>query len=79
MRTRIQKWGNSLAVRIPRSIAADSRLAEGAEVEMVLEGGEIRLKPVLQKYDVETLVAGITPRNLHQEVDTGAPRGNEVW
>lgn len=75
MRTTIRKWGNSLGVRIPIVLADDARLADGAEVELTVRGGELVVAPVLALAD---LVARITPDNLPELVDD-APRGAELW
>ncbi|MGH7468300.1 MAG: AbrB/MazE/SpoVT family DNA-binding domain-containing protein [Longimicrobiales bacterium] len=79
MRVRVQKWGNSLAVRIPRPIAADAGLQEGNEADMVLSDGEIHLRPVSPRYELADLIRAIKPTNRHGEVDWGSRRGGEVW
>lgn len=80
MHTRVQKWGNSLAVRIPRSFAASTGISEGSEVEIAVDDGEIRLRPVPgPSYRLDDLLAQITPENLHTEVDTGPATGGEAW
>jgi len=76
----ISKWGNSLAVRIPLAIARQASLAEGVSVKLSLdEEGGIVLRPVRRRYELGDLVAGITPKNRHQETDWGKPRGKESW
>ena len=80
MRTRIQKWGNSLAVRIPRTFAADAGLDRDTPVELGLHEGSITIRPVVEAtLDLARLVAGITPDNLHGELDMGGPVGREAW
>jgi len=80
MRARIQKWGNSLAVRIPRTFAADAGIDRDTQVEIGLYEGVITVKPVVAAgLDLAALVEGITPDNLHGEVDTGEPVGREAW
>lgn len=80
METRIQKWGNSLALRIPQAFAAEVGLSQDSPVELTLEEGRLVIKPVpAGTFTLEDLLAGITPDNLHGEVDTGAPVGKEVW
>jgi len=78
--SRIAKWGNSLAVRIPLAIAKQASLAEGDAVKLALdrEGG-IVLRPVRRKYELSDLVAQITPKNRHRETDWGRPEGKESW
>jgi antitoxin MazE len=79
MRARIQKWGNSLALRIPRSVAEETGLAQGAEVELQVRSGrlEIRVKPA-KTYRPEDLIRRIRKSNLHGEVDFGPPVGREL-
>lgn len=80
MLTKVQKWGNSLAVRIPKAVALDANLENESVVEMALVDGEIIIKPAPQKrWHLDELVAKITASNLHSEVDAGKAAGNEVW
>ena len=79
MRTRIAKWGNSLGVRIPQAVARDLGLDEGATVEMRVSGKNLVLAPAHRDYSLQELVAGITAKNRHREIDWGAPVGHESW
>ena len=80
MATKVQKWGNSLAVRLPREVAEKFRLSEGTNVLIQPEGKKIVIRPAKEKEEtLEELVAKITPENRHEEVDWGRPRGREVW
>ena len=80
MKTRIQRWGNSLALRIPKSFAAETHLEQGTLVEMSLVNGTLLVTPLRQPaVTLEALLQGITPDNLHHEVDTGPVVGSEVW
>jgi antitoxin MazE len=79
MRTRVQKWGNSLAVRIPKPFAEGAGLQPSSEVEVSLEKGEVRLSPVRPRWKLRTLLAGVTKKNLHAEVDSGQAVGREAW
>ncbi len=80
MRARVQKWGNSLAVRIPKSLALESQLGQNTLVEMSLEAGKIVLVPLPQpQITLEHLLEGVTPGNLHRETETGEAVGREVW
>jgi antitoxin MazE len=75
MRVRVQKWGNSLARRIPRSYAAATSLNPGAEVDLTLEDGRLVATPVTAtRYRLEDLLAEVTPENIHGEVDAGPNR-----
>ena len=79
MRTRVQKWGNSLAVRIPKPFAEGAGLRPSSEVEVSLEKGVVRLSPVRPRWKLRLLLSGVTKRNLHAEVDAGPAVGREVW
>lgn len=81
MTTRVQKWGNSLALRIPKSFAQEVKLDQGTEVELSLENGKLLIRPLDKEnpYTLEGLVAGITDENLHGEIDLGGSVGNEAW
>lgn len=79
METHIGRWGNSLAVRIPRAFARELQLAEGGTVELLLEDGSLLLRPPRQRYDLDQLLAAVTPENRHAETDWGEAAGAEVW
>ena len=80
MKVTVKKWGNSPAVRIPAAIMQASRLALDEIVDVREEGGRIVIEPLRQKkYDLDTLIKGITARNCHDMVDFGAPQGKETW
>lgn len=77
---RIQKWGNSLAVRIPKPYAAQVGLGPNSVVNVSIVDGRLLLEPVEPpQYTLADLLAGITEANRHHEVDTGGPVGLEVW
>ena len=80
MKTRIQKWGNSLAVRIPRPFAEETNLREDSTVDVSLRNGKLVVVPIVEPSpSLEDLVKRITPRNRHGETETGGPVGNETW
>ena len=80
MKTRVQKWGNSLALRIPKSFANEVGLQRETSVELSLDGGRLIVTPVSKpKPTLKQLLANISKDNLHREVDTGIAVGNEVW
>ncbi len=79
MRTKVQKWGNSLAVRIPKPFADGAGLVASSEVDVSLEQGEVRLSPVHPRWNLRRLLSGVTRKNLHSEVDSGLPAGREAW
>jgi antitoxin MazE len=76
--TQIGKWGNSLAIRIPRAFVREARLDEGMAVELSVEEGRLIVTP-RRRYSLDQLVAGITDENRHAETDWGEPVGNEAW
>jgi antitoxin MazE len=79
METQIAKWGNSLALRIPRSVAAEANVQEGDPVEVSVQDGAIVVRATTKRFTLAELVADITPRNRHSATDWGPPRGNESW
>ncbi|MEW9031890.1 MAG: AbrB/MazE/SpoVT family DNA-binding domain-containing protein [Planifilum fimeticola] len=74
--TRVQKWGNSLAVRIPSHIAEETGIHQGSEVDMCVEGNVIKLVPKKRKPTLQELLEKVTPENRHDEIDFGV-EGNE--
>ena len=80
MLTKVQKWGNSLALRIPKAFAVGAHLENDSLVEISLVKGKIIVTPVsAPNWTLDELVAGITQDNLHTEVDTVFAIGNEIW
>ncbi len=79
MVTRVQKWGNSLAVRITQSFAVQAKVAAGTAVDIAVEKGELVVRPVRQRYRLRDLLKAVDARNLHSEVQTGKPVGREIW
>ncbi len=75
----VQKWGNSLAVRIPSQIANQAHLKDGSEVDLTEESGTIMLDPVEKAPTLAELLEGMGPEHLHGEIDFGPPRGKEAW
>jgi len=80
VKARIQKWGNSLALRIPKSFAAHSNIEQGSVVDLSLDNGKMIVEAAKeQEYSLDELLARVTKNNLHTEVDFGAPVGKEAW
>lgn len=80
MHVSVRKWGNSLALRIPKSVAADSEIKHGSVVEVSVVKGKLVVAPVSARtYTLDQLLSGITKKNLHGQLDTGAPVGLESW
>ena len=80
MRTSVRKWGNSLALRIPKALATESNIETGTSVDLSFMDGKIVVSPVAAKeYKLEELLARVTKQNIHREIDTGGVVGREVW
>ncbi|MBC7347998.1 MAG: AbrB/MazE/SpoVT family DNA-binding domain-containing protein [Clostridia bacterium] len=77
MGPRVQRWGNSLGIRIPRSLARKLGLTEGTPVELEVDNDRIVI--CRKQYSLEELLSRVTPENLHGETDTGLPVGGEEW
>jgi antitoxin MazE len=80
MKTRLAKWGNSFAIRIPKPIADAAKLRSGDALDLDVEGpGAVVVRKSGRKPSLKELVSGITPENRHIETDWGELQGNEVW
>jgi antitoxin MazE len=80
MITRVQKWGNSLALRIPKSFATEVGLQTDSSVEVSMVDGKLVVAPVTKsQLTLKQLLMQVTDENLHHEVETGPAQGNEVW
>ena len=79
MNIKIAKWGNSLGIRIPKSIAEDNNLSDGDELEIATEDNRIVITPQKPKYTLEQLLEGMGEEHLHSEIDWGEPVGREQW
>ena len=80
MKTRIQKWGNSLALRIPKSFASEAGLQKETSIELSVSDGKLIITPLLEPgFTLKQLLSQINNDNLHHEIDTGKAVGNEAW
>lgn len=80
MKVQVQRWGNSLALRIPKSLAIETHISNGSEVELSLVDGKLIIEPIVEPtFSLDELLAGVTETNLHSAVETGGPVGNEAW
>ncbi len=78
--TQLGKWGHSLAVRIPKTVAESARLAEGDRLTVSLgHDGAIVIKPARRRHNLGELLGRITAKNRHSETDWGGPVGKETW
>lgn len=79
MKTRVKKWGNSLAVRIPKAYAKELQLKAGMDLEVTPVKGGLLLRRSNHEYTLEELLAHVTPENIHCETEWGAAVGREAW
>jgi antitoxin MazE len=80
MRIKIKKWGNSLALRIPKAFVFKSKIREDEYVNMTLEENKIVIMPEEdRKYTLKELLSGVNKSNLHRELDFSKQNGNELW
>ncbi len=79
MQTRIQKWGNSLALRIPKSFAVQSNIELDTVVDLSLQDGRLIISPVNPTCTLEQLLSQVTEENRHAEEEVGPAVGNEAW
>ena len=79
MRSRVSRWGNSLAIRIPASFSRETGIVAGDAVEMQVEDGGIVITPVRPTFTLDELLAGVTDENIHAETEWGPAVGREAW
>jgi len=80
MKTSVQRWGNSLALKIPREFAAKITISAGSKVEITLKSGLLMIRPVVRKRDsLAELLKRVTRNNRHDAFDTKQAVGKEVW
>jgi antitoxin MazE len=82
MKVAFQKWGNSLALRVPKAFADELGASDGKAAEMTVSNGKLVVEIARRRrrrYTLDELVAGITPDNRHEEIDWGPSVGNEAW
>lgn len=80
MHTKILRWGNSLGLRVPKLLAEQAGVEAGSTVDLSVENGELVARPVRQPaYRLQDLLDAITPENVHEPVEWGAPVVGEVW
>lgn len=80
MRARVQKWGNSLALRIPKPFAEEAGMAEGGEVRLSITDGKLVAEPLRPpRYTLKSLLVGVHKGMVHGEENYGGPIGREAW
>jgi len=80
MQSKVKKWGNSLAIRIPKTYAEEAGITNNSSVEIRFVDGNLIISPTqTPEYDLDELLSEVTPENIHSETDTGSPMGRESW
>ncbi|MBI5504947.1 MAG: AbrB/MazE/SpoVT family DNA-binding domain-containing protein [Deltaproteobacteria bacterium] len=79
MPVRIARWGNSLALRLPKTIAEQAGLRDGSVVDLLVEGGNVLIRTSRCEFKLEELVRKMRKANAHAETDWGAAEGDETW
>ncbi len=80
MQTQIKKWGNSLALRIPKAFAEEMAITDDSSVEIAIIDGKLVIVPTAEpEYLLEEMLEQISSNNLHEEIDSGDAIGGEVW
>jgi len=80
MLSKIQKWGNSLAVRIPKVMADEMKARDGTSVQMTVKEQILVIEPIPEaRWTLAALLTGVTDENRHGEWDSGEPLGRETW
>ena len=82
MATTVQKWGNSLGIRVPKAVAEQANLSKGTQVEFDTTGGVLTIRPRRRRrrrrYKLSELLAQMKPQHRHGELDRSGPRGREL-
>lgn len=77
MQAVVQKWGNSLGIKIPSLWAKDNNVKSGSKIEVIAEKGRMTILP--QKRTLDDMLALVTPENIHSEISSGNSVGKEEW
>jgi antitoxin MazE len=76
---KVVRWGNGMAIRIPKALLRDANLQEGDTLSLSVRSGAIIAKPVKTKPVLDDLLAKVSPENVHDAMEWGKPRGKEAW
>ena len=80
MITKIQKWGNSLGIRLPSVFIKELELKDNSSVEIKLADKKIVIEPVkIVQYDLDELLSKVSEENIHEEIIFDGPEGKEIW
>ena len=78
MKAMVKKWGNSLGIRIPNTIARELLLKDGSFVDISDKEKTIIIKPITRN-NLSEMLSKINEQNIHKEIETGVPVGKEIW
>jgi antitoxin MazE len=79
MESKVRKWGNSLGIRIPKSVADDVGLTQDCEVSLEVARGQLIVRPKSKACKLDELLSKLSPGHIHSETDWGKPLGKEIW
>ena len=79
MHVQVQKWGNSLAFRIPRAFVHEADIAQGTTVDLGIKNGKLIITPLKKKISLRDILAKVDRSNIHHEADFGPHQGLENW
>ncbi len=80
MKAKVARWGNSLALRLPKQLTNSYHISEGSDVEIVEEAQGLLVKPLSGRhFHLEDLLKGVSKKNIHTEIETEGPQGREIW
>jgi antitoxin MazE len=79
MNSTVKRWGNSLAVRLPKDLAQTLEMNEGSRLTLEVVEDGLLIKRYRKKLDLDSLLDGVTREGIHGEIDWGKPVGKEVW
>ena len=80
MVTRVQKWGNSLGLRIPKSCAEEADISDGSQVDISVQNGDLLIHSVQRrKFNLDALLKRVNKNNIHEPIETDDPVGKEIW
>ena len=80
MEAKVKKWGKSLGVRLPKALSTKAGITEGTDIELQIEGDKITIVPRPKKdYTLDELLSMVSEENIHYEIQTNGPLGNEIW
>jgi antitoxin MazE len=79
MHVQVQKWGNSLAFRIPRAFVRETDISQGTTVDLGIKNGNLIVTPLRKKISLKNILTQVNQSNIHHEVDFGPNQGLENW